>query len=167
MLLKIIQGTFKEHRIMTTFKDARVQLSEEESCREVAWSFNCVRSSQHSKVRFFVHDSLLVNCTTIFQHDWICKWLFLILSVLHLYYLVWHDLSCNFIFLYWILYWLLPDCSSSLWALIINIYWCLPHYRSTAFLNATNLEENFPPFSFLNWKSTWSFSVINVKRHRE
>jgi len=39
---------------MATFKDARVQLSEEESCREVAWSFNCVRSSQNSKVRFLL-----------------------------------------------------------------------------------------------------------------
>jgi hypothetical protein len=149
--------------------------------RRVTWSSIAIFLSQHSKVHFFDVHSVLSSCTTIFQHNWICKWLLLILCRLHV---GWHELSCNFILLYCILHWQLPDCSSSLWALIINIYWCLPHNLSTVFLNATNRVEFFPPFSFLNWNqleaflwlmfkalgitktkkncSTWSFSVINV-----
>ena len=124
--------------------------------RRVTWSSIAIFLSQHSKVHFFDVRSVLGSCTTIFQHNWICKWLLLILS-------------CNFILLYCILHWQLPDnfillyCSSSLWALIINIYWCLPHNLSTVFLNATNRVEFFPPFSFLNWNQLEAFLWLMFK----
>ena len=102
--------------------------------------------SWHSKVCFFCcwFCTLLV-CSSIYQNNWICKYLLFILVVLHLYYLLWHELSCIFIFLYCILHWLLPRYNASLWVLIIKIYWLSATLSSTTteFLNATIPLEIF------------------------